>query len=87
MKRRESREIKILFFSLIAIAFLSGCSNDSSANSNNSSGEWAFKFVVWDGYIYRLSDEYVDDVVEEIGEVTNHSVIEETYSGNFLECV
>ena len=75
--------LKYFFCSLIAIAFLSGCSNDSSANINNSSAEWAFKFVVWDGYIYRLSDEYVDDIVEEIGEVTNHSVIEDTYSGNF----
>lgn len=75
--------IKYLFFPLIAIAFLSGCSNDSSAVIDNSSAEWAFKFVVWDGYIYQLSDEYVDDVDEEIGAVTKYSVMEGTYSGNF----
>ncbi|WP_391122629.1 hypothetical protein [Psychrobacillus sp. L3] len=75
--------IKYFFFSLIAIAFLSGCSNDSSAVINNSSAEWAFEFVVWNGYIYQLSDKYVDDVDEEIGEVTKYSDMEGTYFGNF----
>ena len=65
------------------MSFLSGCSNDSSAVINNSSADWAFEFVVWDGYIYQLSDEYVDDVDEEIGEVTKYSDMEGTYSGNF----
>ena len=38
--------------------FLSGCSNVF----NKSSADWAFGFVVWDGYIYQLSDEYVDEI-------------------------
>jgi hypothetical protein len=75
--------IKYFFFPLMAIAFLSGCSNDSSVVINNSSADWAFEFVVWDGYIYQLNDEYVDDVDEEIGEVTKYSDMEGTYSGNF----
>ena len=75
--------IKYFFFSLVAIAFLSGCSNDPSAIIKNSTASWAFQFVVWDGYIYQLSDEYVEDVVEEIGEVTKYSDMEGTYSGNF----
>ena len=40
-------------------------------------------FVVWDGYIYQLTDEYVESVDEEIGEVTKYSDMEGTYSGNF----
>ena len=75
--------IKYFFFSLIAIAFLSGCSNDSSAIIKNSSASWVSQFVVWDGYIYQLSDDYVEDVDEEIGEVTKYLDMEGTYSGNF----
>ncbi|WP_081986965.1 hypothetical protein, partial [Planococcus sp. CAU13] len=51
--------------------------------NNNSSADWAFSFVVWDDYIYRIDDEYVAEVDEEIGEVTAYSDIEGTYSGNF----
>lgn len=64
---------------LIALVFLSGCSNVF----NKSSVDWAFSFIVWDGYIYQLSDEYVEDIGEEIGEVTKYSDAEGTYSGNF----
>ncbi|MFJ7887009.1 hypothetical protein ACIQYL_02850 [Lysinibacillus xylanilyticus] len=71
---------KYYFFSVvIAIVFLSGCSNAI----NKSSADWAFGFVVWDGYIYQLSDEYVDEVDEEIGKVTRYSDTEGTYYGNF----
>jgi hypothetical protein len=59
---------------------LTGC---SESNSDNSSADWAFSFVVWDGYVYQLTDEYVEDVREEIGEVTKYSDMEGTYSGNF----
>ncbi|MGE7928972.1 hypothetical protein [Lysinibacillus xylanilyticus] len=72
--------LKYYFFSVvIAIVFLSGCSN----TINKSSADWAFGFVVWDGYIYQLSDEYVDEVDEEIGKVTKYSDTEGTYYGNF----
>ena len=43
---------------------------------------WAYSFVVWDGYIYVISDEYVTDIGNEIGHVTRHSDMEQ-YSGNF----
>ena len=73
--------LKYYFFSVvIAIVFLSGC---SKIVFNKSSADWAFGFVVWDGYIYQLSDEYVDEIDEEIGKVTKYSDTERTYSGNF----
>ena len=75
--------IKYLFFLLIAFAFLSGCSNDSSAVINISLASWHSDFVVWDGYTYQLRDEYVENVDEEIGEVTMYTDTEGTYSGNF----
>lgn len=64
-----------------AIVFISGCSNSNPFD--NSSAEWTFNFVVWDGYIYQLTDEYVESIDEEIGEVTKYSDMEGTYSGNF----
>ena len=39
--------------------------------------------MVWDGYVYVLSDEEVDQIGNEIGAVTKYSDIEGTYSGNF----
>lgn len=50
---------------------------------NKSSADWAYSFVVYDGYKYRVSDEYVIEVNKEIGEVTKYSDMEGTYSGNF----
>lgn len=52
-----------------------------SASCSNSS--WAYSFVVWNGYIYQISDEYVDEISDEIGEVTKYTDREGTYSGNF----
>lgn len=34
---------------------------------------WAYPFVVWDGYSYVVTDEYVTDVGEEISHVTKYS--------------
>jgi hypothetical protein len=43
---------------------------------------WAYSFVVWDGYIYVISDEYVTEVGSVIGHVTRYSDMEQ-FSGNF----
>ncbi|MCM3673266.1 hypothetical protein M3699_05075 [Peribacillus simplex] len=43
---------------------------------------WAFQFVVWQGYIYVVSNEYVTEIDSEIGQVTKYSDME-SYSGNF----
>jgi hypothetical protein len=55
----------------------------SSLFPNKSFAEWAYSFVVWDGYTYVMSDEYVTEVGNVIGNVTLYSSIEGTYSGNF----
>lgn len=44
---------------------------------------WAFSFVVYDCYVYVISDEIVSDVDKEIGKVTKYSDTEGTYYGNF----
>lgn len=62
------------------LTLATGCSNQSSEKWSSS---YAFGFVVWNGYVYKISDEYVKDVTVEIGEVTKYSDIEGTYSGNF----
>lgn len=43
---------------------------------------WAYSFVVWNGYIYVVSDEEVTKVGNEIGHVTKYSDME-SYPGNF----
>jgi len=43
---------------------------------------WAYPFVVWDDYIYVISDEYVENIAKEIGQVTKYSDMEQ-YEGNF----
>jgi hypothetical protein len=55
----------------------------SGSGAGKSSADWAISFVVWEGYIYQLSDEYIDDISEELVEVTKYSDMEGTYSGNF----
>ncbi len=50
------------------------------ASSHGTS--WAYSFVVWDGYIYKVSGEYVTDINSEIGKVTSYSDMEQ-YTGNF----
>lgn len=65
---------------LCAMVFLTAC---SALTANNSSADWAFSFVVWDDHIYQVDEEYVQEVNEEIGEVTVYSDIEGSYEGNF----
>jgi len=50
---------------------------------SKSGADWAYSFVVWDGYIYIVSNEVVNQVDQEIGKVTWYSDKEGTYSGNF----
>lgn len=51
--------------------------------SEKSLASWAYPFVVWNGYIYVVSEEKVEKVEKEIGHVTKYSDREGTYSGNF----
>jgi hypothetical protein len=44
--------------------------------------KWVHKFVVWDGYVYVVKDEYVTEIDKEIGQVKKYSDMEQ-YSGNF----
>lgn len=72
----------ILTLTIFTVLFsiTTGC---TSFSTQKSSTDWAYSFVVWNGYIYKLSDEYVEEVTKEIGEVTKYSDMEGTYSGNF----
>jgi hypothetical protein len=44
--------------------------------------KWAYPFVVWNDYIYVVSEEYVIDIDSKIGQVTYYSDMEQ-HSGNF----
>lgn len=70
--------IKHLFSVVIVAVLLS----TSFLPIYSSATSWAYSFVVWDGYIYVISDDYVTEIGSEIGQVTKHSDMEQ-YSGNF----
>jgi hypothetical protein len=79
VRREEEDGMRKYIFSFIIIY----TSLTSSLFPNKALAVWAYLFVVWDGYIYVISDEYVTEVEEEIGRVTMYSTHEGTYSGNF----
>lgn len=67
-----------LFFLLI------GCNTNSNENNRvTSSKSWAYDFVVWDGKIYKKTNESVHDIGGEIGVIEFYYEIEGTYQGNF----
>lgn len=51
--------------------------------SDKASAGWAYRFVVWDGFVYVVSEEFVEEVDKKIGRVTKYNDREGTYSGNF----
>ncbi|MFG6150097.1 hypothetical protein [Halobacillus sp. B23F22_1] len=65
-------------FSLLVLVLISGILLPQPSFATS----WAYSFVVWDGYIYVVSEEYVDEVDREIGHVTAYSDMEQ-YHGNF----
>jgi len=71
MRNKYLLSIAVLF--VLFISFLPGKTLATS---------WVYSFVVWDGYIYVISDEYVTEIDSEIGHVTKYSDMEQ-YSGNF----
>ncbi|MFS0864329.1 hypothetical protein [Fredinandcohnia sp. 179-A 10B2 NHS] len=72
MRSKHFMSIVVLF-----ILFISSYPGKTLATS------WAYYFVVWDGYIYVISEgDYVTEIGDEIGHVTRFSDMEQ-YSGNF----
>lgn len=49
---------------------------------NTAATTWVYPFVVWDGYIYEVTEEKVHAVENEIGKVTKYSDMEQ-HGGNF----
>ncbi|MDM5336293.1 hypothetical protein QUF84_03475 [Fictibacillus enclensis] len=68
------KSVSFIFALLLAVQSFSG---------SHVSASWAYPFVVWDHYTYSISEEYVDQVGKEIGEVTKYSDQEGAYTGNF----
>ncbi|MGE7997595.1 hypothetical protein ACQKOF_02725 [Lysinibacillus sp. NPDC093190] len=59
-----------------SVLILIGCSTYSSP-------DWVYNFVVWDDYMYVVSDEYTENVGDMLGEVTKYSDQEAIYDENF----
>lgn len=72
---------RVLLFTLtILLASLTiGCTNHSKSQSSD---DWVYGFVVWNGNIYEITDGYVEKITEEIGEVTKQLDMEGKSSGN-----
>lgn len=58
----------------VLVVILTGCSTNA---------DWNSAFVVWNGDMYEVSNEYVEETDKEIGRVTKYSEREGTYLGNF----
>lgn len=70
----------ILLFSFA----LSACNNGASP-SNQSSADWAYRFVVWndDSYVHIKEEVTKEEIERSIGEVNNYSDYEGIYSNGF----
>ncbi|MDF2651719.1 MAG: hypothetical protein K0Q73_7524 [Paenibacillus sp.] len=53
--------------------------------TNAASAEWAYRFVVYSGNVYVVTDSAInsDQIDTKIGQVTHYSDREGTYKGNF----
>lgn len=71
-------KIKHLISLVVLFTILTSCLLPSKSLATS----WAYPFVVWDGYIYVVSDEYVTEINREIGKVTKYSDMEQ-HTGNF----
>jgi hypothetical protein len=69
---------KQIFSLLILVAFLCSFIIPTTAMAT----KWVYRFVVWDGYVYVVKEEYVTEIDREIGQVTKYSDMEQ-YPGNF----
>ncbi|QGM32242.1 hypothetical protein GI482_18615 [Bacillus sp. N3536] len=67
--------MRSFFASCLVILFI--------ASPIKTMADWAYPYVVWDGYVYVLQDEEVNEIGKEIGHVTKYSDLEGSYSGNF----
>lgn len=68
-------KLKILISICAACVLVASCST--------SSPDWAYNFVVWNDFMYVVSDEYTENIGGVIGEVTKFSDSEGIYFGNF----
>ncbi|WP_445480675.1 hypothetical protein ACULLL_11225 [Lysinibacillus irui] len=50
--------------------------------ANAVATSWVYPFVVWNGYMYEVTDEKVTTIENEIGAVTKYSDMKQ-YGGNF----
>lgn len=64
---------------------ISGCRSQESPSSEGSSADWAYNFVVWNGDIYEVLNEEVNnsEIEEAIGEIKQYSDYEGIYSDGF----
>lgn len=69
---------RLIVISILAVFMLVGMAAGASA-------DWASKFVVYDGGIYRVEDTEIsaDKIGKKVGKVTRYSDREGTYRGNF----
>jgi hypothetical protein len=69
---------RLIIGSILAVFMFTGMATRASA-------DWASKFVVYDGGIYRVTDTEIsaDKIGKKVGKVSRYSDQEGTYRGNF----
>ncbi|MBD2843644.1 hypothetical protein IDH44_00455 [Paenibacillus sp. IB182496] len=83
-KRKRGLQAALLAGLVILLMVTAAC-NNARGGGGSSSADWAYRFVVWNGDIYTMTDTVVAeaDVGEAIGEVTYYSDEEGTYADGF----
>ncbi|REB06016.1 hypothetical protein DVB69_13850 [Sporosarcina sp. BI001-red] len=73
IRRRQARASYILISIIVICTLMSGC--------NQSSTDWAFSFVVWNGDIYKIDETTTVEKGEQIGVVRKYVENEGNYHG------
>lgn len=83
--------MKKVFFTFLAIPlFLMGCSMSTQNNvdkndvAHSSLQSWAYEFVTWNGYVYKMTDEVVSEVGKQIGTIKKNSTNESSEIPNLF---
>ena len=63
---------RTIVFMLATMLFLAACSNSSHGELQS----WAFDVVTWDNGVYKVTDEVVSEVGDEVGIIKKHSTNE-----------
>lgn len=79
------KRITFILFMVICVIIVSACSSNTTDNSNNNDNtitkenqqSFPYPLVKWNNHIYKITNESIDEIDKEIGEIEYQSLNEE----------